>query len=269
MLLNSLRRILDKDILLKKLKTQWIEHQRKERGLVSTEIDFDTETLDVLSEQSQNLYMIFDWTNLSLHYLGKNIEDKFGYSIEEFEKDKFKMMFKILKLEHCLYWFRFLLWDKAANLVLTQEMRLENYSFVLCGLTFKHKDGHDVKTMIRSYCLKVNEKGFPIYGIFELSVVNHLLKSDDYWLLISAGKTNRKELAFFSNEIISKGSYLISPRELEVLKLIEKGLSSKEIAAFLFLSVDTIDKHRKNMLRRVGASDSNALIELCKRCSIL
>jgi DNA-binding CsgD family transcriptional regulator len=269
MLINSLRRILDTNTLLDKIKSLWIEHHQKERGLVPTEIKLDTKTLDTLSENSPNLYMVFDWTNLSLNYIGKNIYDKFGYTHDELKQNQFKLLFKLMKFEHIFFFAKVLLWDKIANVKLTKEMRLEDYSFVICGLMFKHKEGHFVKTMIRSYGLETNEKGFPIYGIIELSLIGHLSRTEDYWVLVSAGKTDKKSIAFFSNEIISKGNYLISPRELEILKLIEKGMSSKEIAAELFISIDTVEKHRKNMLRRVGASDSNALIELCKRSNML
>jgi DNA-binding CsgD family transcriptional regulator len=269
MLINSLRRILDTNILLDKIKSLWIEHHQKERGLVPIAVKFDTQILDILSEQSPNLYVVFDWINFSLHYVGKNAYDKIGYTHQELKENQFKILFKILKFEHLLFFAKVLLWDNIANKKLTQEMRLEHYAFVVCGLCFKHKEGHFVKTMISSYAVKTNEKGFPIYGIIEISDVGHLMKSDDYWVLASAGKTDKKSIAFFSNEIISKGNYLISPRELEILKLIEKGLTSKEIAAELFISVETVEKHRKNMLRRVGSPDSNALIELCKRCSIL
>jgi DNA-binding CsgD family transcriptional regulator len=267
--LKSLLKILDTDVLFEKIKKLWIEHHQKERGYVPTAINFDSKTLEILSENSPNLYMVFDWTDLSIHYVSKNIFDKIGYTREQLSENQFRLLFKILKFEHIFFFAKVLFWDKVANVQLTQQMRHESYSFVICGLTFKHKNGHFVKTMIRSYGLEINQKGFPIYGIIEFTEINHLLKSDDYWVMVSAGKTNKKSIVFFSTELNNKGTYLLSPRELEILKLIEKGLTSKEIAAILFLSVGTVEKHRKNMLGRVGATDSNALIELCKRCDLL
>jgi DNA-binding CsgD family transcriptional regulator len=267
---KSLFHILDKDVLFEKITKLWIEHHQKERGLsLSTEINIDTKILDALSVTSPIIYAVFDWRTFSIHYIGKNLYEKIGYNIEEFKSNPIKMLFKLLKFDHIFFFVKVLFWDKIANSKLTEQMRLESYSFVICGLTFQHKDGHFVKTMIRSYGVEINEKGFPIYGILEITDIGHLFKSNEYWVHVTGGKTNPKSLAFFSNEIFYKGNYLISPRELEVLKLIETGHSSKEISVKMYLSIDTIDKHRKNMLARVGASDSNALIELCKRCDIL
>lgn len=44
----------------------------------------------------------------------------------------------------------------------------------------------------------------------------------------------------------------LSPRERDVLRLVALGLSSKEIATRLGLSVRTVENHRSNMSRRTG-----------------
>jgi DNA-binding NarL/FixJ family response regulator len=48
---------------------------------------------------------------------------------------------------------------------------------------------------------------------------------------------------------------LLTPRELEVLKLIAEGHTSKEIASMLVISVKTVDRHRTNMLEKLGMRD--------------
>ena len=44
----------------------------------------------------------------------------------------------------------------------------------------------------------------------------------------------------------------LSPRELEVVKLIAEGFTSEEIAEQLFISKKTVDRHRANMLEKLG-----------------
>ncbi len=48
---------------------------------------------------------------------------------------------------------------------------------------------------------------------------------------------------------------VLTPRELEVLKLIAEGHTSKEIAAMLIISIKTVDRHRTNMLDKLGMCD--------------
>lgn len=47
----------------------------------------------------------------------------------------------------------------------------------------------------------------------------------------------------------------LTPRELEVLKLIAEGHTSKEMAATLVLSIKTIERHRANILAKLGMRD--------------
>jgi DNA-binding NarL/FixJ family response regulator len=48
---------------------------------------------------------------------------------------------------------------------------------------------------------------------------------------------------------------VLTPRELQVLKLIAEAYSSKEIAQELVISVKTVERHRQNILDKLGMSD--------------
>jgi DNA-binding NarL/FixJ family response regulator len=47
----------------------------------------------------------------------------------------------------------------------------------------------------------------------------------------------------------------LTPRELEVLKLIAEGYSSKGIASMLVISLKTVERHRANILGKLGMRD--------------
>ena len=48
---------------------------------------------------------------------------------------------------------------------------------------------------------------------------------------------------------------VLTPRELEVLKLIAEAQTSKEIAELLFISIKTVERHRQNILDKLGMRD--------------
>jgi DNA-binding NarL/FixJ family response regulator len=48
---------------------------------------------------------------------------------------------------------------------------------------------------------------------------------------------------------------VLTPRELEVLKLIAEAHTSKEIADMLVISVKTVERHRANILEKLGMRD--------------
>jgi DNA-binding NarL/FixJ family response regulator len=48
---------------------------------------------------------------------------------------------------------------------------------------------------------------------------------------------------------------VLTPREIEVLKLIAEAYTSKQIADALFISIKTVDRHRQNILDKLGMRD--------------
>lgn len=54
---------------------------------------------------------------------------------------------------------------------------------------------------------------------------------------------------------------ILSSREMEVLNLINNGLQSKEIADWLYISVNTVHRHRQNILMKLKVGSA---IEACK-----
>jgi DNA-binding NarL/FixJ family response regulator len=55
-------------------------------------------------------------------------------------------------------------------------------------------------------------------------------------------------------------NHVLSEREMEVLKLISKGLSYKEIADQLFISSRTVESHKNNMMVKLNVKNKNELI---------
>jgi len=51
----------------------------------------------------------------------------------------------------------------------------------------------------------------------------------------------------------------LTPREVEVLKLIAESYKSKEIADYLSISINTVEKHRANLMRKLDLHNASAL----------
>lgn len=52
----------------------------------------------------------------------------------------------------------------------------------------------------------------------------------------------------------------LTRREIQVLRLIAQGNNNKEIAGSLFISIDTVCVHRKNLMRKLGVRNKASLI---------
>ena len=53
---------------------------------------------------------------------------------------------------------------------------------------------------------------------------------------------------------------LLTERETEIVKLIASGKSSKQIAEDLFVSIHTINTHRKNISKKIGAKGTSDIV---------
>ncbi len=61
----------------------------------------------------------------------------------------------------------------------------------------------------------------------------------------------------------------LTPREIEIARLVTEGLSSKEIASELNLSVRTVEKHRANIMDKIGVREVASLVRYCVQAGIV
>src|ERR1043166_6353826 len=62
---------------------------------------------------------------------------------------------------------------------------------------------------------------------------------------------------------------ILTPRELQVLKLIAEAFTSKEIAQELVISVKTVERHRQNILDKLGMNDRGELTRYAIRRGLI
>ncbi len=108
-----------------------------------------------------------------------------------------------------------------------------------------------------------------IQTLIDLGVKNYVFKECSREELVHAIYSAAKGEQFFCKNTFQMlfGNKLLpekddnipqlSPRETELIHLIAEGLTNKEIADKLFLSVHTIKTHRKNIIKKVGFSFKN------------
>jgi DNA-binding NarL/FixJ family response regulator len=62
---------------------------------------------------------------------------------------------------------------------------------------------------------------------------------------------------------------LLTPREDEVLKLIAEGFSTREIARVLVISPKTVERHRANILAKLGMTDRTQVTRYAIRAGLI
>jgi DNA-binding CsgD family transcriptional regulator len=133
---------------------------------------------------------------------------------------------------------------------LPPEVRSDYY--LHSHLRMKNAEGQYIKVLHRMFYLDYDANGCARLAL----CLYHVSTSDSSEHLIVnslTGESTRPE---------SYGcEHILSTRELEILRLIEAGNMSKEIASKLFISINTVNRHRQNILMKLQASNS---VEACR-----
>jgi DNA-binding NarL/FixJ family response regulator len=112
-----------------------------------------------------------------------------------------------------------------------------------------------------------NQQTF-IQKMMENGASGYVLKNATQEELIEAILTVVKGKTYLSLEasrVLNKKvttSIVLTRREKEVLELIADGLTNNEIAQRLFVSVSTVDTHRRNLLEKFEARNIASLVKI-------
>ena len=78
-----------------------------------------------------------------------------------------------------------------------------------------------------------------------------------------------EELAKVSRQHDDLNNTRLTPREKQIIALMERDLSNKEISATLFISVRTVETHRKNIFSKTGTNNVLTLVKWAYEHNIL
>ena len=150
---------------------------------------------------------------------------------------------------------------------------------LLLDIAMEHMDGMELSAMVR--------KQYPAIKILVVSMyakriyIEKLLQTGiDGYIIKNAGDEELKTAIctilagehYFSPQIgnlLLKSMHpssatteaVLTPREKDILQLLADGYSTKEISSHLFVSVNTVETHRKNMLLKTGLRNVAHLIK--------
>lgn len=117
------------------------------------------------------------------------------------------------------------------------------------------------KSGVDGYVLKNVSKNELIRAITEVLAGNTFLgEGVKLNAILETVPKHTDAAVFFEDKFIKK--YNLTKRELEILRLISQAMSNKEIAKELYISDQTVSVHRKNIMRKLGVSNTAGLIKI-------
>ena len=225
--------------------------------LSATDIDYavwerDKSRLHRLSKISHCCTFVVDVYKCSYTYASSNFVDLLGYDshkIETLEKqgdylesrihpdDRAQLVALQVTLSQFIY-----------SLPLEQRNDYSNiYSFRILNAKQQY-----IRVTSRHQVLEQDHNGKAWLIIGNMDISPDQKKSE----MVDCTVLNLKNGELFSPSLSFQPSTNLTNREIEVLRLIQKGLLSKEIADKLCISIHTVNIHRQNLLRKLGVQNS-------------
>lgn len=135
---------------------------------------------------------------------------------------------------------------------------------------FNHSIFFRIKVRSGDYKI-INQQSLPIEisdcGLIEKSLIIHTVldeilpsKMNMLKLILQQEKPKLNGLNLLSQRI---HTFSISKRELEIIQLIYAGFENLEISKKLFISLNTVKKHRSNILKKAFCSNTAQLLNKC------
>lgn len=135
--------------------------------------------------------------------------------------------------------------------------------------------GYDDTELIRE-ALKIGALGYVLKNVSKEELIVAIETVNDRRRYLDQQVQNRVVEAFILNEKTNtagdadkKDMVKLSSREIEVLKLIAEGKCSSKIADQLFISMNTVDTHRKNMMAKCGVNKITELITFATKNNLI
>lgn len=137
-----------------------------------------------------------------------------------------------------------------------------------------YSDGNFVKTAFMNGADGYVLKGSPLEdlqnGIVTVLKNNTFMGKGVQVTTKSTDKKERSRYGLHNNRPIDGYSVIndLTKREQQILELITQAYSNKEIAQKLFISDQTVSVHRKNIMRKLGVSNTVSLVNAAQSMSI-
>ena len=219
--------------------------------------------LDLYLPFSSTFYCITNTQNLTFEYISKNMNSCLGIDKIEFLSGGMRAFWNRMHPDDIDLWLFALndLMKFTLNEITPSERIKMSYTW---NYRLRIADESYVNIVQNTTPLEFDSDNKPIIGLAHYTVLDPQIKLQVCATAKFLNENNEYETKYFNNfsqKLISQG---ITNRERDVIRLLVLNNSSKEIGDKLSISHNTVDTHRRNILKKLNLSSTGELIGMLK-----
>lgn len=209
-------------------------------------------------EHSPCVSWIFDLRSLQFDFVSKNTEEVLGYAPELFKEKGLDFCNQIKHPEDLSRSWKLLkqVWD---YIIAVPPADREHYKFNYDYRILK-PNGEEVGILEQNAVLQQDSKGNITHILGICNDITNWKKTDKQVASITTDLHDNITFLIPDDNSLLQSQTILSKRELEIVRLLAQGLSSKSIADRLFISVHTVNTHRQNIIQKTGTKNTGELI---------
>lgn len=246
-LLIAAKKLWDRNIENKSSTTKkdlWIEQIERYKKMLN------------IFQAGEYYYMLFDLVNGDVGSVSDELKNILGYEPKELNS---QLLFEIIHPDDRFFVINF----EEINTGFLNSISSEEYPFYKFqyDVRLKSKDS-GYKRILVQYLI-VDYDNSNIFHSFHIHTdISHIKQEGEPCVSI-VGIEGRPSYYNIKNFILTKSFDLFTKREREILKSIVEGKTSQQIADKFFISLYTVNAHRRNIMEKAGVKTS---IDLVKKC---
>jgi DNA-binding CsgD family transcriptional regulator len=208
--------------------------------------------LEALMENNQQFFFVADLIEMKIIFTSKGSKTMLGIDPWDMDPYRFFMATHPEDIQrHSL--------GRSKLFKLAQDHLIARQGTSVLSTNIRMKDAQGIyhNTLVQCYVFFSSVAGETVYEL-------QLMTNIDWFKQLKRGYhyyvgDDLSNFRYPDEKLLMMGNVL-SEREFEIIKLIASGLNSREIAEKIFLSPNTINTHRRNILRKTGKATLSELI---------
>jgi DNA-binding CsgD family transcriptional regulator len=216
---------------------------------------FSDDLLMLHLQTSKSFYYFVDFTCFKFQHISSSIKNILGYSPDEILNNDPDLFFKYYHPDSALTIKA--IHNEAITFINSFSKKTKSKITVSYNIKLRRKDGEFVHLLHRYKLLEFDNTGKTTLLFGTSTLIPEIKNNNIQTLTITSFSSGKEKILLKKDFFPEHENGILTKKETEVYKLITAGHSSKEIAKHLKITVNTVNTHRKHIVKKLKTTKIN------------